>query len=137
MVDRDIIIEKAGIIQRCLKRIAETTGMESDRLDDIDVQDITVLNLQRAIQAAIDLAAHIIADEGYGLPESLRDHFVLLVSNKVIPNNLGEKLQAMVGFRNIAVHEYRSIDTDILKGIVNERLVDLESFYKTVLKKWG
>jgi len=136
MVDRDILIEKVSIIQRCLKRINDVTELSIDSLDSVDVQDIFVLNLQRAIQAAIDIAAHIIAFQGLGMPDTLKDHFDLLVKHDIIPNDSGKKLQAMVGFRNIAVHEYQNIDNEILKSILQNNLRDIEEFYKIILTKF-
>ena len=61
MPDRDVVLAKAAAIQRCLRRIEEVTGLKPASLADQDTQDIFVLNLQRAIQSAIDLASHIIA----------------------------------------------------------------------------
>jgi uncharacterized protein YutE (UPF0331/DUF86 family) len=75
MVDRDVVYAKIGIIQRCLKRIAQTTALDPAALDDFDRQDIFVLNLQRAVQAAIALAAHVTASEVLGMPQELRDNF--------------------------------------------------------------
>jgi len=49
MPDPDVVLAKVAAVQRCLKRIQETTMLEPERLDDIDKQDIFVLNLQRAI----------------------------------------------------------------------------------------
>ncbi len=71
MIDKDIVYAKAGNIGNCLQRIREVTHLEADRLADINVQDIFVLNLQRAVQSAIDLAAHLVATEGLGLPTSI------------------------------------------------------------------
>jgi hypothetical protein len=51
MPDCDIVLAKIAAIERCLKRIRETTGGDPARLEEIDRQDIFVLNLQRAIQA--------------------------------------------------------------------------------------
>lgn len=137
MIDRDIVIEKVGNIQRCLKRIADVTEMSPDHLDDINIQDVFVLNLQRSVQACIDLAAHIIAFEGLGLPSSLKEHFDLLIREGIISKDLGEKMIAMVGFRNIAVHEYQNIDKNILKGILQNNLKDIEHFYKKILETYN
>jgi len=60
MPDRDIMISKTGSIQRCLNRIKDVTSLEPASLEDQDKQDIFILNLQRAIQACIDLAAHVV-----------------------------------------------------------------------------
>ena len=100
MPDRDVVLAKVAAIQKGLRRIKEVTGLFPERLDDLDVQDIFVLNLQRAIQSAIDLAAHIVASEGLGISDTIRGHFVLLENAKVITKALSQKMQSMVGFRN-------------------------------------
>jgi len=136
MPDMDIILAKIGNIQRCLKRIKEATSLDPKSLDNIDKQDIFVLNLQRAIEAAIDIAAHIAASEGLGLASSIKDNFRFLNEAGIIAENLLRKMQSMVGFRNIAVHDYQSIKVDILKSILTENLKDLEEFYTVVLKRF-
>lgn len=137
MVDRDVVYGKVTNIQNCLRRIRDVTGLNPDRLDDIDVQDVFVLNLQRAVQSALDLAAHVIATEGLGQPASLRESFVLLHKTGIIDEPLAKSLAAMVGFRNIAVHEYQSLDPAMLKSILQYHLSDLEHFYSAVLKRFG
>jgi uncharacterized protein YutE (UPF0331/DUF86 family) len=137
MVDEDIIFEKIANIQSCLKRIKDKTQLNPKTLDDIDVQDIFVLNLQRAIQSTIDLAAHIIAEEGLGLPESLRDNFVYLEDAGIIPDELAKKMVAMTGFRNIAVDEYQKIEIKVLSAILTDHLQDLEAFYQAILSHCG
>ena len=49
MPDKDVVMAKVAIIQRCLKRIVETTENDPDSLGNIDKQDIFVLNLQRSV----------------------------------------------------------------------------------------
>jgi len=137
MPDKDVVMAKAAIIQRCLKRIQETTHLDPESLNDIDKQDIFVLNLQRAVQAVIDLATHIVASEGLGLPDTIKDNFHLLYEGKIIRKQLSKKMEAMVGFRNIAVHNYQSLNEGILKSILGKDLADLEEFYTTVLKCFG
>lgn len=102
-------------------------------LDDINRQDIFVLNLQRAIQASIDLASHIVASEGLGLPETVRDNFTLLRDKNVIDPETALKMEKMTGFRNIAIHNYQALNLDILKSILTSNLKDLEDFYAAVL----
>jgi uncharacterized protein YutE (UPF0331/DUF86 family) len=136
MPDKEIVLGKVGNIQRCLQRIREVTGLDPEQLDDPDVQDIFVLNLQRAIQATIDLAAHVIATEGLGLPTTLKEHFQILQRAGVIPEFLANKMTSMVGFRNIAIHNYESIDPEVLKAILKRHLPDLEEFYTAILKHY-
>lgn len=137
MPDMDIILAKTGSIQRCLRRIKETTGLDPERLNDIDKQDIVVLNLQRAIEAAIDIAAHIAASEGLGLASAIRDNFRFLNEAGIIDEILLKKMEAMVGFRNIAVHDYQTLNIEILKSILTGHLRDLEDFYAVILGRFG
>ena len=137
MPDNDVVMAKIAIIQRCLRRIRETTNNDPDSLDDIDKQDIFVLNLQRSVQAAIDLATHIVASEGLGLPDTIKDNFRLLLEKKIISKEIAVKMERMVGFRNIAVHDYQSIDEEILKSILREHLSDIEAFYGSVITYYG
>jgi uncharacterized protein YutE (UPF0331/DUF86 family) len=133
MIDYDVVYAKAGNIRNCLRRIREVTHLEADRLVDIDVQDIFVLNLQRAIQSAIDLAAHLVAAEGLGLPGSIRENFTLLQRANIITPQIASEMTKMVGFRNIAIHEYQNLDVDVLKSILTQHLQDLEEFTHHIL----
>ena len=135
MVDRDILLAKIASIRKCLERIRTVTGRVSESLNDPDMQDIFVLNLQRAVQAAIDLAAHQVADEKIGLPTNLKENFALLESRQIIDAQLSKRLQAMVGFRNIAVHDYQQLDLIILKSILEHRLGDLDEFVQVITKR--
>src|SRR5438046_711840 len=126
MVDRDILLAKIASIRKCLDRIQKVTGGLPESLDNQDIQDIFVLNLQRAVQAAIDLAAHLVADAKLGLPGNLKENFTLLESRRIIDTALSTRLQAMVGFRNIAVHDYQQLDLIILNSILEHRVSDLD-----------
>ena len=128
----DVALGKLASIERCLGRIRSVTAGDPNAVDDLDTEEIVVLNLQRAIQATIDLAAHLISGRPWGLPDSLKAHFQILADHGVVVPDLSRRLQAMVGFRNIAVHDYDRIDRDILKSIVRERLGDLEDFARAV-----
>jgi uncharacterized protein YutE (UPF0331/DUF86 family) len=134
--DRDVVLAKVAAIQKCLRRIKEVTGFDPDRLDEPDAQDIFVLNLQRAIQSSIDLATHVVASEGLGIPDTIRGNFVLLENAKIITKTLSKKMQSMVGFRNIAIHDYQALDLEILKAILVKNLKDLEQFYTYIFTRF-
>lgn len=121
-------ITKLSKLSLCLHRIRKVAAGDASRVRDVDVQDIEVLNLQRAIQAAIDLAAHTIAANDWGLPDTLRKHFTILEQERVIPSDLARRLEEMTGFRKIAIRDYEAIDTGILESIVSDRLGDIEEF---------
>ena len=136
MVEKDIILAKTATIQRCLQRIKESTQLVPSSLEDFDIQDIFVLNLQRAVQAAIDIATHVIVSEGWELPDTLKKHFAILEQKKVLDHQLSEQLQKMIGFRNIAVHDYQSINIEVLKNILLKNLTDLETFYHKIIDRY-
>lgn len=133
MVERDVVVAKVATVDRCLARIEE--AREPGRgLKPIDIEDIVVLNLQRAVQAAIDLACHVVATEGYGLPDSVAAIFTLLENEGLIGPDLAEHLRKMVGFRNIVVHHYETIDPLIVEAILAKHLGDLRELNRIVVR---
>ena len=127
MID-DIDLNKAAIIRRCLMRISEEYRGNPSRLDDFTIQDSIVLNLFRACEAAIDLAMHRVAQGRFGIPQTSRDSFQLLAQNGILSHASATAMKHMVGFRNIAVHNYQNIQLPILQAIVEKHLVDFESY---------
>lgn len=136
MVDQDVVAAKLSVIERCLARIADVHGPRRHQLEPLDVEDITALNLQRAVQAAIDLAAHVVADEGYGVPSDSAEIFTLLEERSVLDADLARRLRKMVGFRNIAVHEYQQLDPEIVESIVDRHLDDLRALGAGVVEHY-
>jgi len=134
MID-DVVLNKMQIIERCLRRVQEEYGGTPDSLRNFTKQDSIILNIQRACEAAMDLAMHVVAEHRLGLPQSSRDAFELLCSNGLIDAELSRRLQAMVGFRNIAIHEYQNLDLLVLQTIIEKHLDDLNDFAKVLLRK--
>jgi len=125
----DVLLNKAAIIERCLGRISEEyRGHEDELKDNFSRQDAIVLNLQRACEAAIDAAMHVVRTRRLGVPQQSRDAFVMMQEASLLEGDLAERMQAMVGFRNIAVHDYRKLNIDILRSILNERLDDFRDY---------
>jgi uncharacterized protein YutE (UPF0331/DUF86 family) len=129
----DIILNKVSIIERCIKRIHEEYENNPSNLQNYTKQDSIILNLQRACEASIDLAMHIVAEKKLGLPQNSRDAFSLIEENGIIPSSLSKKMKAMIGFRNIAVHDYQEINLTILQKILEDHLVDFMQFTKTTI----
>jgi uncharacterized protein YutE (UPF0331/DUF86 family) len=130
----DVLLAKAAIIERCLMRIhQEYDGHEAELETNFTRQDALMLNLQRACEAAIDGAMHLVRIKRLGIPMESRQAFSLLVAGQVITADLGKRLEGMVGFRNIAVHNYREIDLDIVRHIIAERLDDLLAFARLMI----
>lgn len=132
----DVRLNKAATIERCLARVREEYGADGEGLaTDVRRQDALVLNLLRACETTIDLAMHLVRREALGVPQSSRDAFALLAEAGVIEPALAAALQRMVGFRNLAVYRYQELDLAIVGRIVEERLVDFETFVASALAR--
>lgn len=132
----EVLLGKAAIIERCLKRIDEEyLGHEAELATNFTRQDAIVLNLQRACEANIDAAMHLVRIHRLGIPTESRQAFEFLVRAGRLDDDLGRKLAAMVGFRNVAVHNYQELDLDILRGILTDRLADLRVFASLLLRE--
>ncbi|MFX1512484.1 MAG: DUF86 domain-containing protein [Promethearchaeota archaeon] len=100
--------------------------------DDEDIQVIAERHLQLIAQAIADIAAHIIAQEKWGTPESYRAAIELIAKKKVISQDLGNKLASVMGLRNILIHDYLIIQSSILFQELEEGLNDFTEFTEQV-----
>ncbi len=134
----DIVLNKAAIIERCARRARdEHEALEGDLARDITRQDALVLNLVRACEAAIDLAMHLVRKRQLGIPQQTRDAFGLLVRAGELDAALGDRLKRMVGFRNVAVHEYQALNLAIVEAVAREGLEDLLRFSRDAVRAAG
>ncbi|KMJ59905.1 hypothetical protein AB685_03375 [Bacillus sp. LL01] len=132
-MNSDIILNKISTIERCIRRIREEYDENPLNLKNFTKQDSIILNIQRACEASIDIAMHIVSEKKLGIPQSSRDAFEYLSTNAIINENLSLRLKAMVGFRNIAVHDYQEINLEIVKVIVEKHLEDYLEFTKQIV----
>jgi uncharacterized protein YutE (UPF0331/DUF86 family) len=133
----DIILNKINSIERCLKRIKEEyIGFEDKFEKNYTKQDSIILNLERASQATIDIATHIIKTESLGLPKNSRETFEILEQNKIISTPISNKMKNMVGFRNIAVHDYQNLNLKILISIIENDLKDFKGFINDIFENY-
>ncbi|AXI01033.1 DUF86 domain-containing protein [Sporosarcina sp. PTS2304] len=130
----DVILNKVTTIERCVNRVHEVYDQNVDNLKDFTKQDSIILNIQRACEASIDLAMHIVSEKKLGIPKASRDAFKMLQEATIIDESLAGILMNMVGFRNIAVHDYQSIDLEILEAIVEKHINDFKDYTKIVLR---
>jgi uncharacterized protein YutE (UPF0331/DUF86 family) len=131
----DVILNKAASIERCLQRILEEYAGENQNLvANQTKQDAIILNLQRACESAIDLAMYVVSQRKLGVPQDSRDAFTLLQTSGIIPADLATRMQHMVGFRNVAVHEYTRMNLDVVHAIITKQLEDFRTFSSTIVK---
>jgi len=126
--DEDIVLAKTATVRRCLEVIRGLWFRNDPPLPGWVRLDVTVLNLQRAVEACLDLGTHLVAANSWRLPGSAAEVMEELAAQGVIPPEELPVLRAVIGFRNIAVHNYTAIDAAIVERIVREHLDDLERF---------
>ena len=135
MVD-DVLLNKAASIERCVKRAREEYERDpSSFAQDFTRQDAAILNIQRACEAALDMGQHLIRREKLGIPQSARDVFTLLAHAGWIETTLANGLKRMVGFKNIAVHDYQTMQMPIVISIIEHHLDEFLHYSKALLLK--
>ena len=121
-------------MRRCLRRIEIKCPTDAATLvADIDLQDIISLNLSRAVQISVDIGAHLIAGMEVPPPDTMGQTFDLLAQEGLLNNELASRLKKAVGFRNITVHNYESINWNIVHSIVKYHLADFSEFAAKVV----
>ena len=133
MENEAVLINKFDSIQRCINRINEEYEGNPDNLEDYRRVDSIVLNLQRACETVTDMAMYIVANRKLGVPQTKKEAFVKLEENNLIDSKVSKNMQNMIGFRNIAIHDYKNIDENILQDIIENHLGDLIEFATIIL----
>lgn len=131
----DVILNKAASIERRVRRVEEEyAGTEQHLVENQTKQDAIVLNLQRACETAIDLAMYVVSQRKLGVPQDSREAFSLLQTAEILPVDLASRMQRMVGFRNVAVHEYTRLNLDVVRTIITKQLNDFLAYSSTIVK---
>ena len=132
----DVLINKAATIERCVARALEEYQRDPDSFaKDYTRQDAAILNIQRACEAALDMGQHLIRRERLGVPQGARDVFNLLERGGWMDVTLADSLKRMVGFRNIAVHDYQTLQLPITVKVITEHLDDFLRYSEMILKQ--
>jgi len=135
-VDRILIDQKLESLRRCIQRVESKLPDSVEALkEDLDAQDIVALNLTRAVQICVDIAAHWLADHSEALaPKTMGQTFEALSQAGFIEKELAERMKKAVGFRNVMVHSYDEIDWAIVYAIGHRHLDDFKVFTRAFSK---
>lgn len=138
MIDKSLLLAKAGRVENHLRRIREKCTVNLEQfLDDLDRQESILFNLQMAIQNCIDIAAHILSDEDLGVAGSTNEMFYILQENGYLDAAMTEKMVASIGFRNLIVHEYGNVDLKTVYRIAHEDIGDLKIYLRSIIERCG
>jgi uncharacterized protein YutE (UPF0331/DUF86 family) len=129
-----VLINKAAAIERAVRRVREEhAGDDGNITDNQTRQDAINLNLQRACESSIDAAMHLVRIHRLGVPQETREAFELLQRAQIIDPRLADRLKKMVGFRDVAVHDYQRLNLDIVRQIIAQHLDDFLAFTRVLL----
>lgn len=138
MVDSDLLLIKAGTVRKHLRRVREKCDPDlAAFMGNADHQDIVCFNLQMAIQNCIDIAAHVVSEQGTSVPGSVNEMFYFLEESALLPFDLVERMVKAVGFRNLLVHEYGKLDLKEVFEIAHHHCKDLDQFLLFLFEKLG
>ncbi|MBI3392871.1 MAG: DUF86 domain-containing protein [Nitrospirae bacterium] len=132
-LERDLVRRKFRVI---LENLAALKTVRDGGLDtyraDLLRRKATERLLQEAIEAALDINAHILSQYGPGLPEDYFESFVLLGNSGVLPVDLAKRLAPAAGLRNRLVHEYDALDDAIVFESIGTALRLFPEYVKAV-----
>lgn len=129
MVDRDLIAAKLGELARRIERVRRHRPASARELaDELDAFDLVSFNLMLAVQACLDVASHLIADEGWQPATDLAGAFRRLGEEGVLGRDTAEALARAAGLRNVVAHAYGSADAGLVFAGATDGLADLERF---------
>lgn len=136
MTDIEKVRKKLALIDSFVRELRVLARPEEIERD-VREQRFVLHTLQLAIQAALDIASHIVADDQLGEPRQYRDLFLTLVEAGWLPRELTEPLTQMAGFRYIVVHGYEEVDLATVQRVLDRRLGDLTAFTASIRARLG
>jgi uncharacterized protein YutE (UPF0331/DUF86 family) len=136
VVDAEVLRRRVDALLGHVDRL-EAFGAEDREMfiADRDKHTLAERYLHLAIESALDIANHLIADAGLEAPETYRDAFAILARHGVLDPDLGRRLQLWAGMRNVLLHLYLDIDHGLTWDAIRNDLGDLRRLAKTAAEK--
>jgi uncharacterized protein YutE (UPF0331/DUF86 family) len=133
VVDKAVIAQKIAAIRDAVTRVREVVPQSADAFRaDRTTREVVTLNLFVALQETIAIATHWLADEGWDVPQSYGEAFIVLADRKVLERGLALRLAASAGLRNLIAHQYGALNVERIFAIASHNLDDLLSFCEQI-----
>jgi uncharacterized protein YutE (UPF0331/DUF86 family) len=136
MLDKEFVRRKIALIQDDLRHLVEYENLTIEKIsEDFQIQAVIERVLERLIGRAIDINQHLIAERGGTLQNvtTYRDTFMRLVDLGVYPREFGEQIARSAGLRNILVHEYNTINPELLQKSIGDAIREFNTYTRDVL----
>jgi uncharacterized protein YutE (UPF0331/DUF86 family) len=135
-------VTDAPLVLHKLRRLAEQIALLRQRrpagpevlATDLLLRDGIALALLVACQEVVDVAYHVVADEGWGVPSSHADALALLAQHGVIDGATAASVSGVVRARNRIAHGYASVDHARLWAELPDGIAHLERFSREVAR---
>lgn len=136
MVDEPRVAALLQRIEDEVEDLERSAARDDDEVTgDADALPAMKYRLIVAIEAATDIAEHVIAAEGLRPSTSFADSFTSLREAGWLAADLSDRLSDAARFRNLLVHQYAEVDDARVVEIARTRLVDLHDFVSTIAQR--
>ena len=119
---------KLELIDDCVRRLfeilQENPTLETYRNSWKD-KDSAERNLQKTIEALIDIGKMLVSEKQLREPANNREVFLILEENNLFPSEFMALIDRMIGMRNIIVHSYDRIDDAVVYAVLRTNLDDI------------
>lgn len=111
MVDLERLLSLLGRVTARLAVLDGYTEVDREALlsDPVRLGHLKY-TFQTAIEATIDAAHHVVADQGLGVPATNAASFSALSDAGLLDRELATLMAGAVGLRNVLVHGYAEVD---------------------------
>lgn len=135
MVDKALVFRKIASLSEYQKQVSEYSALTVEQYrGDWKIQRIVERTLQMMIELSADIANHVISDNGLRTPETYADTFRVLAENGILNQDQLAVMEKMAKFRNIVVHQYETVDAEIVILVLRRHLDDFSQFSGSVVQ---
>jgi len=132
-LDNDRLLEKIGELENYLRELEEyLPNQEEDYLNNGLRKRACERAFQLASENLLDICNLIISEKGFGMPSDSKDSIRKLAENQVLPASLSTRLEELVGFRNLLVHQYGRVDDSRSYSFLTMELKDFYEFIEII-----
>ena len=131
MKEAHLVAKRLTWIESSLAQLVRLAKPEQLATDPVQLAFVEH-TLQTAIQAAIDVATLVVTERRLGEPDATRSLFELLAQDGWLDPNDVAVWRRIVGFRNIVVHRYLTVDPRVVRSVLESNVDDLHRFVRGV-----
>lgn len=136
--DRELLEAKADLAEQHFRELdaIQAEGIEAFRKS---MRSYLAANfaLMASIEAALDVASHLIAENGWRRPSTYAEAFTVLCEEGLLGEDLRDRLAAMARFRNLLVHQYAAVSRERVWTILQGDRHDVRRFLSLALDAVG